>query len=118
MVDGACSMNVLSSARKNRAFRPDNRGMLPKCRVDGAEGTETSVFELMEWPSRDGWLHDESSCPCRVELKAPYERVLALRTVRCRGRDALPWRKDMTSNESLRRCVRYDVSYDGAREKD
>ena len=22
------------------------------------------------------------------------ERVLALRTVRCRGRDALPWRKD------------------------
>ena len=25
----------------------------------------------MEWPSREGWLHDESSCPCRVELKAP-----------------------------------------------
>ena len=54
---------------------------MSKCRFGGAEGTEKSVFELMEWPSGEGWLHDESSCPCRVELKAHMS--VSCRWARC-----------------------------------
>ena len=57
MSDGACLMNVSSSAKKDGAFRPDNRGMLSKCRFDGAEGTKMRVFALMACPSKEGWLH-------------------------------------------------------------
>ena len=33
--------------KKKRSFRPDNCGVLSKCRFDGAQGTKKSVFELM-----------------------------------------------------------------------
>ena len=43
--------------QEKRSFYPDNHGMLSRCRFDGAEGTKKSVFALMAWPSREGWLH-------------------------------------------------------------
>ena len=72
--------------KENGAFDP-NRGLLSKCRLDDAEGTKKRVFELMAWPSREGWLCVESICPRRMELKGTDERVLALRTVCCRVQD-------------------------------
>ena len=42
---------------KTELFDPTTVELLSKCRFDGAERTKKSVFVLIVWHSREGWLH-------------------------------------------------------------
>ena len=59
----------------------------------------------MAWSSREGWLHGVKFLFVQVELKAPMNGCCTRSIAVCEMRKSLPWRKDMTSNVSLGRCV-------------
>ena len=58
-----------------------DNGMLSTCRFDDAERIKKSVFELMAWPSRKGWLHGVKFLLVQGGAEGTDERVLVLHTV-------------------------------------